>query len=185
MMNKKTIFRWWWIWQYEKMEQWLEAQEKQGWQLVGAGWNLLKFQFEQGAPRTIRYVFDYQNKADEEYVELYEDAGWEAMNDGRKNGWYLWRKAYPADQPQLRPEIYSDVESMIQRNDRMKKTILTMGLLMVAILVLNMVVQYMWQVRITMLVVYLGIFILFLHGIRRINEQNRKLQDRSSSIKSK
>lgn len=180
-MNNKKVFRWWWSWESEKIEKWIEAQEGQGWNLVKVKSNLMRFQFVKGSPRTMRYVFDYQNNVDIDYKQLYEDAGWEQVY--AKDNWYLWRKSYPADQPELRPEIYSDVDSIIQRNNRIKKTLITVGLVLIPILIMNMVVQPMWQIRTSILVVYLLIFILFLYGVNRLATQNRRLQGKSKSLK--
>lgn len=180
-MSNKNVFRWWWSWESEKIERWIEAQEIQGWHLVQVKSNLLRFQFAKGSPRTIRYVFDYQHDVDEDYKQLYEDAGWEQMY--AKNNWYLWRKSYLADHPEQRPEIYSDVDSIVQRNNRIKTTLLTVGLVLIPILIMNMMLQPMWQIRTTILVVYLLIFALFLYGITRLNAQNRRLQEKSTSLK--
>ncbi|MFD1885942.1 DUF2812 domain-containing protein [Paenibacillus wenxiniae] len=180
MSSTKRVFRWWWIWQSEKMEEWIEAQEQQGWHLVKVKPSLMTFYFEKGNPRTIRYVFDYQNKVNEDYTALYEDAGWERLNNGRNN-WYLWRKSYPADQPDARPEIYSDIESVIQRNDRMKKTLITVGLILVPILVINMIAQQLWQVRLALIVSYALTWLIFVYGINRLGAQNRRLRSRSIS----
>jgi len=179
-MNNKKVFRWWWSWESEKMEKWIEAQELQGWHLVKVKSNLMRFQFVKGSPHTMRYVFDYQHEVDADYQQLYEDAGWEQMY--AKNNWYLWRTSYPADQPEQRPEIYYDVESIIQRNNRIKKTLITVGLVLVPILIMNMLLQSMWQIRMSILVVYLLIFALFLYGANRLQAQNRRLQGKSNSL---
>ena len=36
-MERKTIRKWWWVWEVEKEEQWLNTMAAQGWVLDGAG----------------------------------------------------------------------------------------------------------------------------------------------------
>ncbi len=180
MSSTKSIFRWWWIWQSEKIEEWLEEQERQGWHLMEVKPSLMRFYFQKGEPRTIRYVFDYQTEVNDDYVMLYEDAGWESLNDG-KNRWYLWRKPYEANKPESRPEIYSDIDSIIQRNNRMKRTLIIVGLVLIPSMVMGITAQLLWQVRLAFIISYVFIWILFIYGISRLSAQNRKLRSRSVS----
>lgn len=112
MSATKTRFKWWWGWKTEELERWLEEQEAAGWNLDRAGGIGLFFTFRRVEPRRMAYRVDYQTELRDDYVQLFEDAGWELAGQG--SGWYYWRQAYE----DVKPEIYTDVESLIGRNRR-------------------------------------------------------------------
>jgi hypothetical protein len=112
MSNTRTRFRWWWGWKAESIEHWLEAQEADGWNLERAGGMGILFTFRRGERRRMAYRVDYQTDLRDDYVQLFEDAGWSLVGQG--SGWYYWRQAYD----DVKPEIYTDVESLISRNRR-------------------------------------------------------------------
>lgn len=105
--------KWWWGWEPEKIENWLEEMEAQGWHVdygMGIG---TTFQFTRGEPRKVRYCADYQNKVTPEYSRIFHDVGWELVYSGM--GWYIWGMPYETE----RPEIYTDMEATIERNNRL------------------------------------------------------------------
>lgn len=104
------IFKWWWAWEYEKIENWLEEMESNGLRLVGTRLKGLFFHFERSQPANARYCIDYQSKLTPDYVTLIKDDGWELYQIGM--GWYILRKQYEDD----RPDLYTDFESLIARN---------------------------------------------------------------------
>lgn len=112
MADVKRVFRWWVGWNVEKIERWLEAEEARGWSLSGVSVSGLRFAFTRGAARTMAYTVDYQSQVKHDYRQLFEDAGWEQV--GTVAGWYFWRTPYAGS----RPEIYTDTESLIDRNRR-------------------------------------------------------------------
>lgn len=129
-METKTLFKSWWGWAPQVIEAWLEEQAAKGWHMVGATFMAMRFRFRQDAPAKVRYCADYQSEDTKNYRQLYQDAGWELVYFG-SGGWYIWRKEYT----DVRPEIYTDVDSMIDRNKRLLLTIFfsIMGLVMVGV----------------------------------------------------
>ncbi len=107
------IFKWWWAWEYERIESWLEEMESNGLRLVDTRVKGLYFYFERCQPVKARYCIDYQNKLTPDYVTLIRDDGWELYQIGM--GWYILRKQYEDE----RPELYTDFESLIARNKAM------------------------------------------------------------------
>ncbi|ACL75533.1 DUF2812 domain-containing protein [Ruminiclostridium cellulolyticum] len=104
------IFKWWWAWEYERIENWLEEMEASGLHLVKTRIKGLYFYFERCKPTKARYCVDYQSKLTSEYITLIRDDGWELYQIGM--GWYILRKQYEDE----RPELYTDFESLIARN---------------------------------------------------------------------
>lgn len=114
-MRTKSVTKWWWPWDLEGMEKWLEEMEAKGWFLLRVNSIASRFHFQESIPRRVRYCVDYQFKIKfgSEYMKLFEDAGWELVY--LASGWYIWRKEYEGE----RPEIYTDVDSLMRRNRRL------------------------------------------------------------------
>lgn len=113
--SRKVRWYFWWGWSTQKLESWLEKEARNGWHLVHADRWLNRFHFEKGPAKQVRICVDYQSgEPTDEYWTLFEDAGWEAV--AQDLGYYIWRTEYEGA---ARPEIFSDVDSLIQRNRRL------------------------------------------------------------------
>jgi hypothetical protein len=104
------IFKWWWAWDYEKIEEWLENMEASGLRLVKTTFDGVRFHFERCTPVKARYCIDYQARLTPEYITLLNDDGWDLYKIGF--GWYILRKEYQ----QQRPELYNNFDGLIARN---------------------------------------------------------------------
>ena len=111
MKTHKTVFRYYTIMEYEKEQEWLSRQHRQGWKLTAAA--VCFYRFERCAPEDVVYQLDYNpegRKHPEEYVQLFRDCGWEHVLDNV--GYSYFRK--PAAQMQGREEIFCDEESRME-----------------------------------------------------------------------
>lgn len=104
------VFKWWWAWDYEMIENWLEEMEGQGWTLIDTNLKGVFFNFERSKPAKARYCIDYQTKLTPEYIRIITDDGWKLYPVGM--GWYILRKEYE----DVRPDLYNDFDSLITRN---------------------------------------------------------------------
>lgn len=94
-------------------ERWLEQMASEGWHIDRiTQWSSFLMVFKRGTPRKYRYVYDLQAAPRKDYRAIYEEFGWEYL--GRMASVYIWRKAYD----DVRPEAFSDRESVIERNCR-------------------------------------------------------------------
>jgi hypothetical protein len=118
MKEIKTAWHLWWGWNPEKIENWLEGMEKKGWNLFKVDFNYIRFKFEKGETRKVRYCVDYQISVQDNYFELFKEDGWELV-ENTDAPWYMWRKSYKDE----RPNIYTDTKSLIGRNNRLLKTV--------------------------------------------------------------
>ena len=107
------LFKWWWAWNYEEIENWLESMEHSGLRLVTIRFKGVLFYFENCTPTKARYCVDYQNKLTPEYMTIISDAGWTLNQIGL--GWYILRKEYENE----RPELYTDFDALIGRNKKL------------------------------------------------------------------
>lgn len=112
-MKRLRITKWWWAWNYEEMEAWLEEMEQSGYKLDKVGFFGIVFYFTNSQPKQARYCIDYQHKITPEYLNLLQDDGWQLYQMGA--GWYVCRKEYQ----QERPHLFSDYDSAIERNQKL------------------------------------------------------------------
>jgi hypothetical protein len=48
MAETKTVHKWFWVWDFEKEERWLNEMALEGWALVAVGW--CRYVFERCEP---------------------------------------------------------------------------------------------------------------------------------------
>ena len=97
-MNK---FKWFWSWQDEKIENWLEEMAFSGWKLSAIPLPGL-FRFESTPPAAIAYRLDYHNRQKmgmNAYLDTFFDDGWEFIT--KLNGWLYFSKPLPEGGSQL------------------------------------------------------------------------------------
>jgi hypothetical protein len=109
----KRVFKWWWAWNYEEIEDWLENMEAEGLRLVETRFSGVDFYFEKCTPTKARYCIDYQDKITPDYMTIIDDDGWKLYKVGA--GWYILRKEYEHE----RPEFYTDFDGLIIRNKKL------------------------------------------------------------------
>ena len=114
--QKTTKFKWFWAWEDEKEEKWLEAMSENGWHLENPGLPCV-YHFIKGEPRDYSYRLDFRTgsfKSLEEYRQICRDAGWQEL--GRMGSWYYFRKECRAGE---KPEFFSDKQSKMQKYRRL------------------------------------------------------------------
>jgi hypothetical protein len=118
--TKKAV-RWFWAWDAEKEERWLEEMARTGWHLVSGG---ILFRFAKGRPEEVRYRLDWRPARSpelQEYFDLCRDAGWERVCGF--NNWHYFRTADAAA-----PELYTDRTSLVERYRKLTGLIAILGL---------------------------------------------------------
>jgi hypothetical protein len=108
--------KWFWPWQDDLEETWLEQMSLQGLHLkqahVGA-----QYDFVEGVPQKYVYRMDFRDsmkqKDKEVYLQLFTESGWEYL--GEMNGWQYFRRQ---SQPNAAQELFTDSDSKIQKYNR-------------------------------------------------------------------
>ncbi|WP_405110828.1 DUF2812 domain-containing protein [Paenibacillus sp. FSL K6-1217] len=97
-----------WMYAPDRLEQWLEDKEQQGWNLYKVGFGGSLFHFSKGSPRRMKYHADYQVVAGEGYFELHQEAGWTRLYSSPLSlqKWTLWSRENPEQAEHA--ELYSD-----------------------------------------------------------------------------
>jgi hypothetical protein len=117
MTEGKTIrkHKWFWAWQDDREEAWLRQMSQEGLHLASLGFACFYY-FTVGEPANYVYRLDFvtDSKDYQNYLQLFKDAGWEHL--GCMGGWQYFRTL--AETGEL-PEIYSDLDSKIQKYRRL------------------------------------------------------------------
>jgi len=112
MINIKRVFKVWFAWNPEKIEQYLEDMALKGWRVERVSCSQMYFRFIRNSSRKVSVCVDYRVKPSHEYLSLLDDDGWELIN--QRAGWMLWCKPYTDEKPQL----FTDYQSLIDRNQK-------------------------------------------------------------------
>lgn len=112
----KKSFKWFWPWQDQKREAWFRQMSQDGWHLKSIGFGGLVFNFTPGEKLDYIYQLDFRQEDKKkmgEYLDLFEDAGWEHVLSW--NGWQHFRKRFEDDD---RDQIFTENQSKIQKYRR-------------------------------------------------------------------
>lgn len=176
MSLTKSVTKWWWGWEPEKIEDWLEQMDTDGWHLYNATGIGIRFHFVKEEPRRVRYCADYQSNIGPEYKQIFQDAGWELVYSGI--GWYIWRMEYEGE----RPDIYTDIDSLVGMNKRLI-TILGICAIIEALAMTSMGATLIFDQTTSMPKAMYGVLFSFIFSfigycLYKLLEYNRKLKSK-------
>lgn len=126
---RHTMHRWFWVWDFEKEEKWLNEMSAKGLQLVAVG--LCKYVFEEGEKGEYAYRLELlketpSNPESTSYIRFLEETGVEYI--GSVLRWVYFRKKTAKGAF----ELYSDIDSKIKHYSRIMTLISGVFLLEVA-----------------------------------------------------
>lgn len=127
---RRTIRKWFWVWDFDKEEQWLNEMAAKGLALVGAGF--CRYDFEECTPGEYQVRLELlenqlAHAESQKYVQFIESTGAEQV--GNYFRWVYFRKK-AADGPF---DLYSDLDSRIKHLKRIIALILPISLANLAI----------------------------------------------------
>lgn len=180
MTDKKLKLAFFTVPEYEREQEWLMAQHRAGWKLVGTTPPCF-YHFEKCEPEAVVYQLDYNKDGQshhQEYLQLFADCGWEHITD--MVGYSYFRK--PESQMVEREEIFCDDDSrmdMIKRVFRGK--IVPLLIILCAIIIPQLAIQIAAQrtpfnvfllcAYGTLLVLYLILFFQFATQYWRLKQR--------------
>lgn len=111
-----------WIYSPDKLEKWLVGMEEQGYNLSRISKLGVKFYFIKGTPRKVSYYADYQNKLDQGYFDMHQEAGWKLMytSNAWLSKWSIWSHVY--EEGEVTPKLYSDSANVLKHARRVAIT---------------------------------------------------------------
>lgn len=119
MSERKRMFRFFTIADFEQEEEFLREQHKRGYKLVKYTPPAC-YVFEKCEPEDVIYQLDFSDVSERDkasYLQLFRDNGWEYLFDAV--GWSYFRKPADADDGDL--SIFSDIESRLDMLKRVQK----------------------------------------------------------------
>ena len=128
MSERTTIRKWFWVWDFEKEEDWLNEMAQNGWVLDGVGFCTYRFVRCEPGEYTVRLEM---RDHDEAYLSFMAETGAEYI--GRMVKWIYFRK--PAAEGRF--DIFSDIDSRVRHLDRIGKMLLAVGLANLVIGIVN------------------------------------------------
>lgn len=123
---------------------------------------------QKGTAQQRRFATDYQPEASKDYLEIFQADGWQLEWTGA-NGWYLFSKAYT----DVRPEIFTDNASLIEKNNRILKVLLPLFIMLI-VLFITIVLPVLKEPF------YVGLYVfalgLYTYIFTQVWRHNRKLK---------
>ena len=168
-MERKTMTRWFWVWQFEKEEEWLNEMAANGWVLESVG--LCKYTFVRCEPGEYT-VRTEMHPYDDQYIKFMEETGAEYV--GRLFMWIYFRKKTEDGVF----DLYSDIDSKISHLDRISKVLLIVG---AANLIIGVVNSWNPSVRLGWINLLLATLLMYglgrIHGKKEALEKERELHE--------
>ena len=119
MAETMTMYKWFWVWNFEKEEEWLNEMAMNGWALVSVGF--ARYTFERSEPGG--YIVRLEmHDFDQSYISFMEDTGAEYI--GRVFKWIYFRRASELGQF----DIFSDIDSKLAHLKNIYRMIFLIGI---------------------------------------------------------
>jgi hypothetical protein len=172
-MNTTRQFHWFWAWEDEKEEAYLREMALGGWHFKSVTFPGY-YTFEKGEPRDDFYRLDFlaNYKDKENYLQLFEDAGWSHV--GEYGSWQYFRKTAVGEET---PEIFTDNDSKVKKYGRvMMFLIIFLPIYIVLLTRVNEASSTFYKIITFVLFLFLLLYtyaIMML--IRRISQLKKKL----------
>lgn len=117
-METKKVFKWYWVWDFEKEEQWLNAMAAEGWTLSRVGWCTYTFEWTEPGEYEVRLEC---RKADDAYISFVQETGAEYI--GRVFMWIYFRRKSEMG----RFELNGDLDSRITHLTTIGRSLFLIG----------------------------------------------------------
>ena len=172
---RKTVRKWFWVWDFDKEERWLNEMAAQGLALVSVGF--CRYDFEECAPGAYQVRLELlenqpSHAESQKYIGFIEETGAEQV--GRFMRWVYFRKK-TADGPF---DLYSDLASRIKHLKRIIALILPISLanLMIGFTnVGNAMATGIWIAKVGYLNLVIGA--LGCMGARKLQKKRKRLEE--------
>ena len=137
MKTKKTSYKFYPAWEFDREVMDLEEQSRNGWQLKKGGCFHSKYYFDDTVQ--YRHALDFNQDISDpvRYRETFAEQGWEFVNS-TFNGWHFFRKVYDPALPEEAYQIYTDTASRQEMAGRWKRLAYILGGLELAVGAINL-----------------------------------------------
>ena len=119
MTERKKITKWFFVWDFDKEEQWLNEMAMNGWALCSV--SFCTYTFERCEPGEYMVRLEMHG-ADEDYIRFMEETGCEYI--GRVFQWIYFRRSSEYGEF----DIFSDIDSRISHLNRIATSLLLIAI---------------------------------------------------------
>ena len=134
-MKKRTIRKWFWVWEFDREEKWLNDMARRGWVLDGVWFARYDFMESEPGEYTVRLEMLENPPASSEgqdYIDFVEETDAEYIGNFAK--WVYFRKK-TADGAF---DLFSDIDSRVKHLDRIMKMLVVIALINLGIGISNL-----------------------------------------------
>lgn len=125
-MKRRSIRKWFWVWDFDKEEKWLNDMARRGWVLDGVGFAKYDFIACEPGEYAVRLEMPEHMPASAEcqdYIDFIEETGAEYIGNFIK--WVYFRKK-TAEGPF---DLFSDIDSRVKHLERITKMLAGIALI--------------------------------------------------------
>ncbi len=167
-MEIRTIRKWFWVWDFEKEEEWLNEMALNGWVLDSVGFCTYRFVRCEPGEYTVRLEM---HPAEDEYINFMKETGAEYV--GNMVAWIYFRKK--AEKGPF--DLFSDIDSRISHLNRICWMLTALGGMNLLIGIMNSFsparIGWINLLCATLLMYALG----RIHGKKEALERERRLRE--------
>lgn len=165
MTERMTQYRWFWVWDFEKEERWLNEMAERGWTLTEVGFCRFTFEATECSEYTVRLEM---HPYDDDYLDFMEETGAEYI--GRVLQWMFFRKRSELGSF----DIFSDLDSRINHIRTVFRTVLGLGMANLSIGIANLSIG---NVNSIVAVFNLLVATLLMYGVGRLQGKMEYLEN--------
>lgn len=181
---RKKVHKWFFAWDFEKEEKWLNEMAAKGWGMVSFHFWLCTYEFEKTEPQKYLYRLEFLEHApchpeSESYLEFLEETGIEQV--GSYMRWVYLRKERALGEF----EIFSDYANKIKHLNRLNAMFIPISLLNIGVGIQNVSLGWGMRSIVSPFNFFLGcinllVGILLILGMLKIFGKTRKLKKEQS-----
>lgn len=172
---RKVIHKWFWVWDFDKEEKWLNELAAKGLALTSVGF--CRYEFEDCVPGEYKICLEFlENRASskvekEKYIEFLEETG--AEHVGTVYNFVYFRKRTTEEDFRL----FSDNTSRIKHLTRIIGFIAFLGGINLYLGCYNLLMYYYWHNPLNMIgIVSLLVAVLCIIGLTRLSLKRKRLK---------
>lgn len=137
-MKRRTIRKWFWVWEFDEEEKWFNDMAKRGWVLDSVGFAKYTFiECEPGEYAVRLEMLDHTPASSEgqDYIDFIEETGAEYLGNVMK--WIYFRKKTADGEF----DLFSDIDSRIRHMERINKPLWIIALCNLSIGISNLLLS--------------------------------------------
>ena len=171
-----TKYKWFWVWDFDEEEKWINQMSSEGKHLVAANW--IKFQFKDGEPN--KYIYRMQKiegspdkPSNKDYITFVEETGAEMVSSTA--GWVYFKKEKDGKEF----ELFSDIDTKIKHLRKGSLLLLVTAIILILLGTANLYMYVMEFPMILNLIVGISVIavgVVFMFGYAKTKTKIKSMK---------